>query len=291
VVPKRRGQGYDLLVQLAHERHEGKGGRSNIGCIRDEDMKKPKQALIIIALVAITLPLVTLFLPVPPNPTGGVEGYRAANISTTLIAVLHFGAAAMFVLGIDVFKERLQRAYRAICAAILVLGIAQLQFPVLSALDLWTSKWVTTYGLVSVPGLVASISLFVGVRSFALALKDTSWLTSPYLVGIALAAGVVAGLFLPIPYRAEAMGALATTVLGGVNAALVLRLKHITGAAYTSALAWFFLALAVTAVGALIPTVFDLVHAQRGAILALPAAVAGVLFIKAGWAFNKIRDY
>jgi hypothetical protein len=254
-------------------------------------MQRPKQALIIISILAIVLPLLTLALPVPPNPVGGVQAFHAATMSTVLLAVLHFGAAALFILAIGVFNARLRQGYEAICAAILVLGIAQLQFPVLSALNLWTSKWVTEFGMVSLPGLLASISLFVGIRSFALAVKDTSWLTSPYLAALALALGVVAGVILPVPYRVEAMGALATAVLGGVNALLVLRLKRATGAVYTNALAWFFLALAIAAGGAAAATTFDLVGVARGPLLAVPVALAGVVFIKAGWAFNKIREY
>jgi hypothetical protein len=254
-------------------------------------MKKANQALMIIIVLAVILPLSTLWLPVPPNPSGGVQAFRIATISTTLLAWLHFGAAGMFLLAMDVFKAGLKQAYRAICAAILVLGIAQLQFPVLSALNLWSSVWVTRYGMVSVPGLIAGISLFFGVRSFAFALKDKSWLTSRYLVIVALVIGVGIGVLLDVPYTVEAAGGIATATLGSVNAALVLRIKRITGVAYTGAFAWLFLAVAVTTIGTVAPTIFDLFGVSRGPILALPAALAGVLFVKAGYAFNKIREY
>jgi hypothetical protein len=254
-------------------------------------MKQAKQTLIAVTVLAIILPLATLAIPAPADPIGTVQEFRAATITTTLFAWLHIGAAWMFLLGLDGFKERLKRAYRVVCLGLLMLGLAQLQYPVLSVFELWYSPWVTEYAGLSLPNLVASVFLFLGIRSFARALNDKSWLLSPSVVPLAVLLGAAGSLVLPGLYRLDSAAIFAHIILGLVNAVLVLRIKRVAGPAYTNALAWFFMALVVTIGSSVMVVILDNLHVERGPILGVPAALAGILFVKAGYAFNKIKEY
>ncbi len=255
-------------------------------------MKKPRQALAVIIILATILPMLTLLIPVPARDLAVTpQQFRNAALGTTLFAVLHVGAAGLFWLGLEGFRERLWRAYRAICLGLVVLGLTQLQFPIFSVFDLWFSAWVVTFGGISMPGLAAGILLFLGIRSFAQVLNETDWRTSVWVIPSAIALGALGALLIPDTNRMEYMGAIAMALLSITSASLVLSIKRRTGFAYTNAMAWFFVSLVTAGVAVLMPTLFDAFSIPRGPILTLPHALAGIVFVKAGYAFTKIREY
>jgi hypothetical protein len=255
-------------------------------------MKKAKQVLMVIICLALILPTLTLLIPQPADSVDSARDFRAANVSTVLFAWLHIGAAGLFLLAVGSFKEQLKRPYKEICGALLVLGLTQLQYPVLSAYELWYSDWVIKYAGLSAPNVIASLLMFLGLRAFARALHDTSWVTSLGVLPLALAVGLVGTVVLPPgPSHLETAVVLIHVVLCVVNGGVALRIKNRAGPAYTNALAWLFLALFLTALSPIMIVIVDSLHIERGVFLALPVALAGMLFVKAGYAFNKIREY
>jgi hypothetical protein len=232
----------------------------------------------------------TLLIPIPPKVALGQESFHVTMMTTTAMACLHAGAAVLFWSGLDGFKARLRRAYFSICLGLLVYSVALLQYPIIAVFDLWNEPWALNGGL-ALP-TIGALLIYTGLLAFAKALNVRYLATSPFVV---LAAAIVlafianwaAGTWIDL----NLTGNCVSLVIGIAVGMLVLRIKQTAGPAYTNALAWFALAPLVNAIGILLLIAFAVLHIPLPAIITLPFVFVGALYIKAGYSFNKIKEF
>ena len=257
-------------------------------------MKQTKQALYIILLLAVVLPALSLLVPKPDqfsSTISTVSEFRASLVGSTFFAWLYIGAAILFFKGLGGFKAGLKRAFRSVCIGLIALGLTLVQIPLLVAIGQIDGSWRDKGGL-SILYVLGSVLLYVGVRSFAHVLGDKSIFTKvlPILLASFLI-GTLAGIATNPPSTIELIADVANTLLAIVCFILSLRIKQVIGPAYTNSTAWFALALCANAVSVAIPTFALMSGNQPDSWVIIPFAITAVLFIKAGYAFNKIREY
>ncbi len=251
--------------------------------------------------VSVAFSLSTLLIPASVAPSITAETFRITLLLSVPIAVLHIAAASLFVWGLDGFKRQLRVAYELICVGIMLLGLAQLQTPMVSYFDL-TVSWYVTSGFVVIPFVAPILLLFAGTKRFAplfqLKTHLASWwavlggtvLVSLVAMGIAwLTRGTDAELLASVGLATWASAMLCATGF------MALKTTKVTSQLYHSALRWFaasnvMSAMAgVTYVLSLIILGNENIIARDGGTL-LPDLLAGLLFVRAGYAFKRINE-
>lgn len=261
-------------------------------------MKKAKLTLLVILIFAILLPIVSLVVPGPTEDTAllKAENFAAGLAACVFFATLYMGASALFMIGLDVFKDRLKRAYSAICTGLILLGIATVQIPILIALNLLESPWSLGGGLLA-PFIMGGFMLYLGLRSFATALGDKSPWTSAG--GVLVVALVFGGIFAwlardwsQISFSSISFaGNIVSVWISTAALALAIRIHNLAGPAYTQALSWFIVAMVANLFGQFPAPILEVAGTPESPLLAVPQIITGLLFVKAGYAFNKIKDY
>ena len=213
-------------------------------------------------------------------------------------SLLSFGSVPFFLMGLTHFKADLKRAYAVLCSGIAMLGLAQLQLPILSVTGLWT--WSDIGGIV-VPYLVAFVLVLWGIRLFAKTLKLHSFESSLW-VATGCALGLIV-LSLLVPHGPTNVSEVAFRVGVGLNiwvttfatfsALLILRIKKIVGPAYTNAMAWLFIAMVVLSFAGLHYTVVSFLFTHGNwyvdhSITIVPILIGTLILVRAGYAFNAI---
>ena len=253
-------------------------------------MKRARLLLFGIVVASIAASAATLLLPIPPKVALGQESFHVTTATTTALACLHAGAAVLFWAGLDGFKERLQRAYFSICCGLIVYAVSLLEYPLIAVFDLWNEPWALNGGL-TLP-TVGALLIYFGLLAFARALNVKYFATSPAVI---LSAAVVfaaltnwaAGSWIDFNLAGNSISLVLSVAIGMA----MLRIKQTTGPAYTNALAWFALAPMVNALGVLLLISFAVLHIQMPAVIALPFVFVGALYVKAGYSFNKIKEF
>jgi hypothetical protein len=170
------------------------------------------------------------------------------------------------------------------------------QVPVLVASGLLDDSWGLNGGLVA-PFVVAVFMMFLGLSSFARALGDDSiWTKAWVVLPLALVVGCLFGwlaqdwaqlTFSNVSFAGNA----ANICLATVNLVLAVHIRRLAGLAYRNALTWLVIAFASSWIGQFPTPFFEVLDIRESAVLAIPIAVTGALFVKAGYAFNKIREF
>ncbi len=261
-------------------------------------MKRANQVLALILVLAVLLPFATLLIPAPEHVALGVavRDFRMGLAGCVFFAWLYVGAAILFVIGLDVFKEKLRRAYAAICVGLVLYAIASVQVPLLVATGTLDGSWALHGGLVA-PFALGAAMMFIGLRYFAQALEDKSVWTSMWAVfSVTIMLSVLfawlARDWSQLTFGNISFGAnVANVCLGSVSLVLAVHIRRLAGPAYRNALTWLVLAFAATWLGQFPSTIFELFDIPESAILALPVVITAALFVKAGYAFNKIREF
>jgi len=224
-----------------------------------------------------------------------------------MLAVYYIGTAFLFVFGLKKFKVTLKVAYGYICFGLFILAIAQLQLPVFQFLNLFSSEWVISGGI-QIPYIIAAVLLFEGVRRFSNLVKVnnilSSWLGTAFItISCILIIYIARDIFYPYRIRPGAqittgfafIAVLIFPILCAITSLLTLSIKQKAGASYSNALAWFFIALVASAFTEGQIPFFSAVGFDSGWVvkgwLSLPFVISGLLFLKAGHAFNKISIY
>lgn len=250
--------------------------------------------MLVLGVFAVVIPLATLLVPVPANLTISPIEHRMSLALLSLLAWLHIGAAILFLMGLKDFKQRLKNAYFLICAGLIIMGLNMVQLPVLGTFNLWETAWATTYGGLSVPYTAGLFLVFLGMRSFASALRVKNWLTSATSVLLLVAGiGLVSGFALAIDgeFNTDFAARMANAAFVIINAVLVLKVKNTAGPAYNAALAWLFMALLCAVLAQLGIVTFDMLRTQESPLIIIPFALASALYVKAGYAFNEISEF
>jgi len=252
-------------------------------------MKQANRTLLIILLFSVIIPAATFLLPVPEGALGGTQGFLIATATSALLAWLHAGAAMLFLDGLAGFKPRLKRAYFIICFGLVATAISLMQFPILSIFNLFYSSWAVNGG--TVLPVIGTLLIYGGLLAFATGLNIKHMPTQPWLV---LPAGVLiamVGGLAPGAFDVTLAGYWLSAVLCIAVVWLIIRIKQAAGPAYTNALAWFAIAPFVNTLGLLLVIVYLSTGQEVPTVAFIPFAFVGALYVKAGYAFNKIKEY
>lgn len=249
------------------------------------------------ALIALVSGLGMLLVPLPSSWQSSSFFFYAPLILVVVEAVLHIGAAVLFLLSLESYKTTVRRAYVEIAIGIVLLAVGILQFPVITATDSWKSAWVTTGG-VGLPFLLAGLTVYGGTRTLARLLQVSSLLAKISIVLPGIIVLCVLSSFLPHVTVATpeigfdfSIGILLWAALLYLSAAwLALQVKHRIGPVYSRATGW--LAVALLAGGLVLgyATTYNLLSSESQTIGSLLLNVIGIavglLYLLAGYVFT-----
>ncbi len=253
-------------------------------------------------LLTLLLTLGTLLLPVPASWQGSPEAFHMPLALAAVMMCAYLGAAGLFVSSLSAYKVKLRAAYGFISAGIVLNAIGTVQLAIINAFDLLQTPWVETGGVV-LPFLLSGLLLYIGARSFAKLIGVTSVLTNMAIVLPAVVAVSVLASFLPhSPVSTPEIAIdisngilLWTGLLNLTAAAILLHVHQNIGAHYTNAVAWLFTAFSSSFAVVLIVLLADLVVGDTTGIIDTITnsftVIVGVLYIQAGYAFRKTKEY
>ena len=265
-------------------------------------MQKARRVVGLIVIVAAICAALAFVVPIPAHWNDSAALFYSLLSLTVGFVVLHIGAAILFFMGLGAYKKQLRRAYIIICSSILLLAIGILQLPVISALDLWSSHWVT-HGGIGMPFLFAELTAYFGVRSLARLIELKSVLSKATIVLPALAVLNALTALLPHVSTTTPEGSydvsIAVLSWGAmvylVTAALVLRVRQHMGAHYTNAMAWLFLGFAGSCTALVFAVLATLLSNKNqdgwSVIIDTAALLAGMAYVRAGLVFVKTKEY
>lgn len=255
-------------------------------------MRQAKKTLWCIIGLAIGLPVLSILAPKPSNSVLGTPEFLGLLAISVLQAVLHVGAAILFLMGLGGFKAVLHKAYRAICAGLVIFGSTFIQVPFFHFYNLFESAWYESGGLALVYSLGTALVIW-GLCTFAKGLGDTSLWVKPWFLLSLLALISIAGGFLANEqvFWSGFAAPLSSAVFSAAATVLALHVKSRAGAAYTNAMAWLFMALLFTTVSGILSAGHTFLEIRPSSFQIIPSLLSGILFVKAGYAFNKVKDY
>lgn len=231
-------------------------------------------------------------------------GYHAFLSYPWMFTVLYLGAAASFILGLKSFRTKSRVAYGFLCLGLVIMVLAQSQLGVITYLNAWAGEWVDS-GFIMLPYVFGGLFVFIGIRLFSRLLKIRFfWNLFRCVVPLA-ALGIVIAVFLPHnpdpdglpePIFDTALGLMVWNALFSTFATIVtLRVKRTITPIFSSAMGWMFIALVVHTFAAWQIAAFQLIgfrhwYNELGFVI-LPFIFAGLLFLRAGYEFNKANEY
>ncbi|MDB5178802.1 MAG: hypothetical protein JWN01_745 [Patescibacteria group bacterium] len=266
-------------------------------------MKSARLIMIgVLAAAAFVAVLALYAIPQPVSWKGSALLFRLPLVLTCVYVVFHLAAGLLFLTTLDVYKAGLRRAYAAIAAGIMLLGLASIQLPIISAFNLWNSAWATRGGIV-LPFVLTGIITYSGIRSFARLINIRHWLTRFGLVLPMIASLCALSAFLPhvAANRPEIVFDISSAIIIWVSlfyavcALTAAQIMRSVGAHYTQAMAWLVGGLATSSlVLAVAISHTFLISAEQGdsaILIGVLGLISGVLYLMAGYAFAKTREY
>lgn len=262
-------------------------------------MKKADKITLGMIALAILGYLASFLIPAPASWANDLPTFKWSLANSALYALLHIGAAILFLVAISAYKATLRKAFIAIASGIVLVGAGLAQVVLINILGLLQTPWVE-YGGVMLPFVVAGLAIYFGVRSMAKLVGVASPLTNLWLIFPLLGIAVVtAGL---LPHGSSSLPELFfdisnaisvwDLVLYGASLGLVLQIKDRSGAHYTESMAW----LAIGLMGSVAITTYVLVGTYitgttpGGYLLDAIVITGGLLYVKAGHSFVKTRE-
>ncbi|HET8670527.1 MAG TPA: hypothetical protein VFM05_07860 [Candidatus Saccharimonadales bacterium] len=262
-------------------------------------MQKAKYAAISVLVVALGILIATFMLPAPNSDPFAFHSLVAVNF---VIAVLHIGAAIVFIQGFGGFTTQLKRSYGVLCLGFTLFGLA---FGILAASILSGNLDVYLKG-VNVAGLLfgaSLITLFAGMRSFAhlFSIKNitTSWWFCLVPPAFAVAIYALLSQLSGSPLTENATGPqISFQIFNGWIVGLIFlqiwQVKKIAGVQYTRALAWLLITFGFYLGTSVFDTIFAVFVPPRGniellgVIPLLPVIPTGLLLLISAYTFNLI---
>jgi len=255
-----------------------------------------RQLRLTLAIIVVFAVLATI--GISAAPLGLSQQIRGNIAGGIFFAVLHLGAVWMFLSALKWFRNELRPAYVFICLGLVIIGLSQLQTPLLTLAGVNTVGWIS---IITVLPFVFALSLiYLGARGISTVSSTESRFTSiPILLGVA--AVLTLGSVLS-PHAGNAALAWAFDIsafIGSVTIAFnIMAAGLMRGVArnvsppYAKSMRWLYRLLVFAAFGNI--TGMILVHFSTDStsiwvgILSLPFIVAGFIAVKAGYEFNKI---
>lgn len=247
----------------------------------------------ILALIAGVLPFA-----IPNGFDMSIRGQLAALL---FLNVMHVGTAWFFLTALSGFKPELRPAYIYICIGTIIVGLSQIQLPVVAIWRLSGWPWFH-YGGFMVPFAVATALMYAGLRVYARVAGVRVLTSAPGFVGIA---AIVAAATAIIPhssqvasepfFRLSLVALTLNALFAGSGAILAYRIAGRVGQIYGRALAMLFWTLLFATAGSLeyasvIFVLGQLAGAQE-ALAALPFIISELLMLQSGYLFKKTSLY
>lgn len=255
--------------------------------------KRAKRSLIGLLLVT-PLCMLALLIPQPHGlPPAIADKFGLLMVICLVITWLCVIAALQFLLGLAGFQQEVKRAYAAICVGTVFVGLGVLQLPVIVSLG-WLNTPVFTSGGFMALHIISATVLFWGVCMFArrVGSKNIGRIAAiilPSAIIIAIVGGLVAGA--ASPFDVTPIGRLWAGALFAASAGIVLHIKRTATPIYGKAMTWFSAGLLMGAITQGIGLVLWLVGQGTSPLILVPYFVMAPLYVVAGYAFNKIREY
>lgn len=223
-----------------------------------------------------------------------------------LLFVLQIFIVWLFLSSLHTFSGRLRLAYTTLSVGMLLLGIAGLQFPILSMRHELDSWWVSS-GAATIPFVVAGLAIYLGIRNFARILSVHFFATTLWhVLGITILACVAITLvphlrITPTPtaeLQYDVFMALLVWVMSmELFAALILwRIRHVIGPLYTGAVTWLAVAMSLTVATGLLELFYSLLSTYsltwytKYALNLIPSLLPAIAALIAGSVFKSIAE-
>lgn len=241
-----------------------------------------------------------LLIPAIPSPEFPFSNNVDMAFSLGAAAML-FGAVWLFLKGLAGFKSRLRNVYKLLCAAMILLALAQAQQIIYTYFGLWTVPFIRQGG-VALGFVPATVLLYVSLYRFARILQIRTFSTS--IVALLATGGLVAGVSALLPISSPLPPEILRQVLPpslflgtliAFAALIALDIKKITAKAYGPALAWLFLGLVSATLVALLYALI-LIFLPPGNVLLSYGLISflfigtGILMVRSAVAFNLINE-
>lgn len=255
----------------------------------------------LIAIIIVTGVLAYLSTLVPaPSDIPKWAAFHVPFILYTIYGAFHIAAAGYFLRGMRGFTSDFKKAYRYITWGVIILGVTQLQTPILQATYLWSSPWNNWNGP-DVMYLGGVVLILIGLRKFVALLGIKAAIARPAVIVGLLVFGAVIAMLIPyasayglstVQYRCNLVIIMESAMVSVVMAALAFRVRRTIGAFYQKSSFWFALAVAGTAIGtaqtALMAFVgYNNFYVLYGFYSFVPVIVA-MLYLRAGYSFMKM---
>ncbi len=255
---------------------------------------KRAKKLLVGLLLATPLLALALIIPQPEGlPASIADAFVPLVAISLLITWLCVIAALQFWLGLGGFQQRVKQAYAAICVGTIFVGLGVLQLPVIVSLGWLDTPFFKTGGFMSLH-IISVTVLFLGICLFARALgaKNIGRMAAIMLLTtavVAITGGLLAGAINASDITP--VGRLWVAVLCAMSASIVLHIKRTSTPVYGRAMGWFAAALLLGAATHSLGLFLWLTGQATSPIILLPYFVMAPLYVAAGYAFNKIREY
>lgn len=239
----------------------------------------------------------------PPAGWGGtLAEFHFPLAADIFMALIHIGAALLFILSLSAYKAKLRLAFAGIVLGILLTGLGTVQLPLLDAFDMWSSVYVSS-GIIALPFLLSGLAYYFGASSIGRLVGEKSIVTNRLAVIFAAIALSLLSTLLPhaqtstpeMTYDVTSSIYVWILVLCVAAAIVFLRVKTRIGAHYKTVMAWLSLALlssAACVVVAILDRLFyDDVRSPLTLLLNIVIVVAGFVWLKAGYTFTRTKEF
>lgn len=264
---------------------------------------KRDRIIIILTFLATLLGAVLVFrVPVPASWKLSALDFYLPFVGNVTMAGLHIGAAILFAANLGVYKAQLKRAYIAIAAGISCIAIGTLQVSIVNATDTQTAPWIQAGGAV-IPFLVSSMTLYLAARYLVRVVDihhvlSKSWLVLPGILIVSALSSLLPHVATTLPETAYDLAVGSIVWTGGLTLAatiLIVAVQLHVGTHYRQAMTWLAYAFFVSFIIIAVQFIYTLTSTNPSDILArfstLLAVLSGVLWLLAGYAFARTRDY
>ncbi len=264
-------------------------------------MRKQIRTGIVIATLCLTPIVAGVALAIVPAQN--LKTFTTTDLVMILASgVLDLGAAVVIVSALGEYKTKMRLAYGALAFSIIAAVIGTIQIPIIEALDLDSSAWAQSGGIV-LPYMAASLGIYMSMRGFARLIGVTGWLTRASVIlplGVALA---IASIWFPhVPVTTDEIKFDASNVIETWSGALyvaagilMLKVRKKIGAHYVSAVSWLTLPIFGAAFAFLGYVIHNLLAPQSNDVFTLFIDVLGIFiglaWLRAAYAFAETEEF
>jgi hypothetical protein len=262
-------------------------------------MKAVNKITLVLIVLTILVYGVSFLVPLPTKWQATDDEFHLTLANSTLYAMLHLGAAVLFLTAIKAYKATLRRAYMTIALGTVLVGAGLAHVVLINIFGLLQTPWVQ-YGGVLLPFLGAGLAMYFGTRAMAQLVSVESYLTKvKFIFPVAI---IGAGVVFLVPHAPAVIPEASFDASSAINVwnmilyaaslGLVLQVKDRIGTYYVRPMAW----LATGLIGSVIITTFVLVgslisgQVPEGRTLELLVIFGGCLYFLAGHSFAKTKE-